>query len=40
MENKIDLNNVQVAFKYKSNSDLKKAIFIYNLLQKPLIELH
>src|SRR5574343_615724 len=37
MENKIDLNNVQVAFKYKSNSDLKKAIFIYNLLQKPLI---
>lgn len=37
MENKIDLNNVQVAFKYKSDNDLKKAIFIFKLLQKPLI---
>ena len=37
MSNSIDFNDVSVAFKYKSNSELKKTYFVYRLIQKPFM---
>jgi proline dehydrogenase len=37
MKTNIDLNNVEVAFEYKSNADLKNTLLIYKLIQKPLL---
>jgi proline dehydrogenase len=33
----IDLNNVQTAFVYKSDSELRKSLLIYKLIQKPFL---
>lgn len=33
----LDLNNVSVAFKYKSDKDLKRTLFIFKLIRRPTI---
>ncbi|HRP52214.1 MAG TPA: proline dehydrogenase family protein [Fluviicola sp.] len=35
--NKLDLNNTEIAFRYKSDKSLKNARFIFGLLQKPFL---
>lgn len=37
MKKNIDLNNTEIAFEYKSNSDLKNTLLIYKLIQKPAL---
>lgn len=37
MERKIDLNNVEIAFQYKSNRELRKTVFIFKLIQYPFL---
>ncbi|MCO5258783.1 MAG: proline dehydrogenase family protein [Crocinitomicaceae bacterium] len=37
MSQKIDLNNTEIAFGYKSNAELKNSLFIFGLLQKPAL---
>lgn len=37
MKNNVDLNDVETAFEYKSNADLKNTVFIYKLIQRPLL---
>lgn len=37
MKSKIDLNNVEIAFEYKTNAELRNTLFIFRLIQKPLL---
>ncbi len=37
MKTQIDLNDTEVAFRYKSNPELYNSIFIFGLLQKPFL---
>jgi proline dehydrogenase len=39
MQTKMDLNNLQDAFEYKSDAELKRSVFVYKLFNKPWLAL-